>query len=95
VAAQEEARIRCWHCMRAVAAEAQFLAAGVVRFALQSSRSFGGLRCIVEVRFAGSMGHRKVVVGTRVGLVVAVRGEVPSIQFLLEVVGRGFCGGAH
>jgi len=81
--------------MRLVAAGARFLAVGVVRFALQSSRSSGGLRCIVGARFVGSMDRRRVVVGIWVGLVVEVLGEVPSIRFLLEVVDRGFCGGAR
>jgi hypothetical protein len=95
VAGQGEVRIQYWHCMRAVAPEARCLAVGVVRFVLQSSRSFEGLRCIGEERFAECRGHCKAVVDRWVGLVVVVRGEVPSIQFQSEVVGRGFCGGAH
>jgi hypothetical protein len=94
-AAQQEAYIRYWHGTRVVAAGARFLAVGEVRFALQSSRSSGGLRCIAEVRFAGSMGHRSLVADRQADLVVEVQGEVPSIQFLSEVADHGFCGDGH
>lgn len=81
MAGQEEAH-SLHHCTRSGAAAARCLAVGEVHFALQSSRSSGGWRCIVGVRSAGSTGRRRVTVGRSVGLEEEALEVVPSTRFL-------------
>lgn len=78
---QEEAHSRRRRCKRSGAAAARSLAAEAA-LARRSSRSFGGLRCIEEERFAGSRGRRRGLVGRLAGSEEEVREEEPSIRFL-------------